>query len=331
MPRRNMPTDWVPPAPAWQSMWHDRQDPLVTGCFGIQADSPAPLDAWAGPALSGGHAPLAVERGRYVDQRQVPNFLYIAYWRRSEYDRWWAIDSNRAWWQDPQRLDDRAGFWREVFAMPFDRFETLHSTEAPHGIGVSANGMDGPILEHGYPGGMRDRIPLSECNDLRNPSGMDDRLPAYVTDRGRRVQVTPPENMCVIRSGQNWEFCSPDQRAWYLEKLHPVLLEGMRFLRDNPRETNCYSLRFVDRKDDSWQDSEQSFGLGYATDVHAFENWAKSHATHIAIFDGFLEMVDAFGPDLELRLWHEVTAVPDKGCEFEYIDCHPATGLLRYC
>ncbi len=330
MPRNNMPTGWDPPAAAWQSAWNDRNDPPVTGVFGTQSDSPALLDAWAARAFTDPLLPLATERGAYIDRYGVTSYLHIAYWRRSTYDRWWNLEANSGWWNDDQRYADRAGYWREIIAMPFDRLETLHSTTSPHGIGVSADAMRGPILEHGYAGGMRDRIPLSDTNDLRNPAGMAGNLHARTGDDGLRVLVTPPENMCVIRSGQNWEFCSPEQRRWYLEKLHPVLLEGMRFLRDNPWEANCYSLRFVEQRDDTWGATEQTFGLGYATDVRAFEQWAKSHPTHLAIFDGFLQMVDTFGAGLELRLWHEVTALPADGCEFEYIACHPDTGLLRY-
>ena len=143
MPRNNMPAGWDPPAPAWQSAWQDHDDPLVSDYFGIQANSSELLDAWALPAFSGMHAPLAVERG-------------------------------------------------------------------------------------------------------------------------------------------------------------------------------------------AWGATEQTFGLGYATDVHAFEQWAKSHASHLAIFDGFLQIVETFGHSLSLRLWHEVTALPNDGCEFEHIACHSDTGLLGY-
>ena len=330
MPRNNMPAGWEPPAPAWQSAWDDQDNPLVTGIFGIQNAKPTLLEAWAAGSLAGAHAPFATERGAYVDRLGVSNYLYVCYWHKPAYGRWWALEANAGWWHDRERIVDRVGYWREIITMPFHRFETLHSTVRPHGIGVSADRMDGPIMEHGYAGGMRDRIPLSETSDLRNAAGMGARLDARTTDGGLRVVVTPPENMCVIRSGQNWGSCNPEQRRWYLEKLHPVLLEGMCYLRDNPRETNCYSLRFVDRKDASWGAMEQSFGLGFAMDVHAFEQWAKSHPTHVAIFDGFLKMVDTFGTDLQLRLWHEVTALPGRGCEFEYIGCHPDTGLLRY-
>ncbi len=329
MPTKDMPLNWEPPAPAWQSDWKEQADPLITGYFGIQENDPSLLDAWVGAAFSGPYAPFAAELGRHAAREGLIEYLYIAYWRRSVYQRWWARE--QAWWNDDKRIREGVGYFREVITMPFDRFETLHSTTEPHGIGVSAEEMDGPIAEHGYPGGMRDRIPLSEFHSLRAAGRFETQLESRRTDDGKRVIVTPPENMCVIRSGQNWSFCDGEEKAYYLEKLHPVLLEGMRYLRDNPEESNCYSLRFVNKKNGFWGPTEQSFGLGYSVDVYAFEEWAKSHRTHIAIFSGFLEMVDTFGPEnMKLRLWHEVTALPNEGCEFEYINCHPDTGLLPY-
>ena len=328
--RTNMPAGWTPPHPAWQAVWNDTRDPLVAGYFGVQAAQPALLEQWARPALVESDAPLAVEQGVFRDRRGTCNFLYIGYWRRSAYRDWWAHDGNCGWWQDRRRLRDGVGYWREIVTMPFERFETLHLTESAHGISVSADGLHGPIAEHAYPGAMRDRIPLSATCSLRNPDGLDTPLHTEVFDDGKRVVVEPPRNMCVIRSGQNWSLCDVREKAWYLEKVHPVLLEAMRFLSEHPEETNCYALRLVCRTNQAWHNVEQSFGLGYATDVHAFEHWAKRHPTHLAIFDRFLEMVEEFREAMQLRLWHEVTSVPGPGCEFEYVACHPQTGLLPY-
>jgi len=325
-----MPASWEPPAPAWQALWRDTSDPLVAGYFGVQAQAPTLLDNWARQAFTGEHAPDSVERGMYIDQCGVANYLYIGYWRQAEYKQWWRRKGNGDWWADSRRLTEEVGYWREIILMPFDRFETLHSTQSPHGVSLSADDLAGPIKEHGYPGGMRDRIALSETDDLKRLASVGVPLKAQATDNGSRVLITPPEKMCVIRSGQNWSFCDEQEKAYYLKKLHPVLLKGMRFLRDNPAETSCYALRFVDTKDTAWGALEQSFGLGYSADIYAFENWAKSHPTHLAIFGGFLKMVETFGVEMKLRLWHEVTVVPGRECEFEYIGCHQQTGLLHY-
>lgn len=329
MPRNSMPADWQPPAPAWQSVWQEPADPLVSAYFGLQGDSPAKLDAWAGDALQGELGPLSVERGIFRDPAGATNYLYIAYWRESVYRQWWG--EHAAWWDSPQRLDDGVGYWREIILSPLERLETLHSTPTPHGAGVCAAGVEGPILEHGYAGGARDRIPLSGSQCLRQTATVEQALPATVIGDPRRVRVTAPENMCVIRSGQNWSHCEAAEKVHYLEQVHPVLLEGMRFLRDNPAESSCFSMRFVNQHDAQWQPLEESFGLGYATDIHAFEDWARDHPTHVAIFDSFMQMVATFGETMQLRLWHEVSVLPREGSEFEYIGCHPQTGLLRHC
>jgi len=330
MPRNSMPDNWEPPAPAWESRWNDTSEPLLTGFFGIQADDSSLLDGWASTAFAGPNGPASVERGSFIDKSGVKNFIYIAYWRFADYQAWWNQAAVSGWWQDDQREKDNAGFWREVISMPFDRFETLHSTQEAHGIGVSADGLTGPIAEHAYPGGMRDRIKLSDSEDLRSKNGFDTKLESQVNESGQRVLVVPPENMCVIRSGQNWTYCEPDEKDYYQTKMHAVLLKGMAYLRDNPEESGVYSLRFVDNKDAQWGDMTQTFGLGYSTDIYAFEEWAKSHPTHLAIFETFFTMVDTFGENMKLRLWHEVTSIPGEGCEFEYISCNKHTGLLSY-
>ena len=328
MPKNNMPSNWTPPAPAWQSVWQETDDPLITGYFGIQGDEPISLEKWAKTAFFSEHAPLHLEQGKYIDQENITNHLFVAYWRNSAYQQWWA--KNAAWWMNDKRLEEGVGYWREIIAMPFDHFETLHSTATPHGIGTFADDIEGPIDEHGYPGGARDRIPLSETSDLKNIKSVQIPLKAQQKAGGKRVTITPPENMCVIQSGQDWSNCSIEEKAFYLDNVHPTLLEGMRFLRDNPIDANCYALRFVDKKDSNWETKEQSFGLGYAPDIYAFENWAKSHPTHLAIFGDFMKMVSVFGEEMKLQLWHEVAVLPSEGSEFEYINCHANTGLLGY-
>ena len=68
MLRNNMPTNWEPPYPAWESFWEDTSEPLVAGYFGIQAHVPELLDEWASRAFNGAHAPFAVEKGLHVDR-----------------------------------------------------------------------------------------------------------------------------------------------------------------------------------------------------------------------------------------------------------------------
>ena len=85
---------------------------------------------------------------------------------------------------------------------------------------------------------------------------------------------------------------------------------------------------FVTETDATGSPLDRTFGLGYGLDIYAFESWAKSHPTHVAIFDRFLEMAGTFGEAMRLKLWHEVSVMPPGGAEFEYIGCHNQTGLL---
>lgn len=326
---QNMPADWQPPAPAWESRWQDSETPLIVVYFGIQAETPDALDAWARGAFSLPHAPFAVEQGLHHDAQGSKEYIYIAYWRYPEYQRWWQQPGVGDWWADEARTKEGVGFWREPILMPFERFETLHSTQAAHGVGVSAEQMEGPVATHGYPGAMRDRIPVAN-QECAEPSTMQTSLPTQISAGGKRVRIRPPRPMCVIRSGQNWSHCTEEEEQFYLRKVHPVLLKGMAYLRDHPEEAGCYNLRFIDKKDSQWQDLKESFGLGYGADVFTFEHWAKSHPTHLAIFSIFMHMVETFGEQMQLRLWHEVTLVGANALEFEYLNCHPQTGLLPY-
>lgn len=330
MPRNNMPENWQPPAPAWQGQWPDSDDPMLVAYFGIQSDSPDHLAAWGERVFALADAPASLERARYSDSQGRQHYLFVAYWRRSVYVRWWQQPMVQGWWQSSQRIEDGIALWREVLTLPFDHFETLNSSQTPHGVSVTAAELQGPIEEHGYAGGMRDRIAISDQQPLRNEGEISDKLSSQQFDNGKRVWVTPPTHCCVIRSGQNWGHCDAVQKAFYLQNVAPVLKQGMQYLQDNPKDSRCYSMRFATSLDPQWQPNQQSFGLGYAMDIHDFEQWAKSHPSHLAILEQFMAMVQEYGEDLLLKLWHEVLVIAPEGAEFEYINCPPETGLLRY-
>jgi len=328
MLKKNMPPNWQPPAPAWQSNWR-QQEPLLVAYFAQQGASPEAIDGWAKKFLGSEAGALSIEQALYTDIEGVVNYIYISYWRQQDYLEWWL--RAQQWWQQPARLEPGVGFWREVFAMPQDHFETLHSSPNTHGIGATTEDIEGPIDEHGYAGGMRDRIEILQGQDAKATVTPKQGLVAsYSADR-RRVHVSLPENTCMIRSGQNWSACNTEQKQDYLLNVDPVLQKGMRYLRDNAQESGCYCMRLATKTDYEWQVVEQTFGLGYACDIYAFEDWAKSHPSHIAIFASFMQMAGRYGEDLQLQLWHEVAISPGQGSEAEYVNCHSNTGFLAHC
>jgi len=102
----------------------------------------------------------------------------------------------------------------------------------------------------------------------------------------------------------------------------------MDFLRDTGEQVNCYSCRFMRDQDEHGRAMKRTFCLAYFKTMKDLEDWSQHHPTHLEIFDTFLRIAPKYGPDLQLRLWHEVSVLPAAGQRAEYINCRPGTGLL---
>lgn len=139
-----------------------------------------------------------------------------------------------------------------------------------------------------------------------------------------------PENLAIIRSGQDWTDCGGEELAQYNESVRPALVAGMNFLRDHADETGCCDLRFAEETSRDGSPMKKTFGLGYFLTLGHLEKWASTHPTHLAIFSKFLTMARVHGTNLKLKLWHEVSVLPAANQIFEYVNCHPETGLLPY-
>lgn len=73
---------------------------------------------------------------------------------------------------------------------------------------------------------------------------------------------------------------------------------------------------------------EKSFGLAHFDELAHLEAWAKTHPTHLAIFGGFMRYVRTLEFQIALRLYHEVSVISADAQCFEYINCHPGSGML---
>ena len=277
-----------------------------------------------------GAGPDNVERSAFVDRAGARNLVSTAYWMSpARYRQWRQASGYEAWWLAPERATGPSGHFEEVLSVPTDRFETLFSTENLVGAAGTGQKIRGPIREHNYWGAMRDRIPAAFDNGLASRHG--ETLPRLGRDesRGLRLSVTVPENLAVIRSGQDWTRCRDAELATYEESVRPVLVEGMDFLRDHPDETGCCDMRLAFEVAADGTPLKKSFGLGYFLTLAHLERWAESHPTHLAIFHRFIAMAQKHQA-LDLRLWHEVSVLPGAGQVFDYINCHPETGLIPY-
>ena len=332
--RKKMPEGWNPPAPAFAADFSAKPGTMVMAYFGTQV-------------RSGGHdhyrtingfmkaadAPGNVEYAKSIDRKGIETIITAAYWPNPEaFEKWEASSGFSKWWNDSARLREPNGYFFEVLKVPTDRFETIFSTQhLKDMIGVAriTDRVNGPVREHNYWGSMRDRITKSESDDFVSPYGTTMPHLGAKETANKRIRVKVPENLAVIRSGQDWIDCRGAELASYDESIRPKLTEGMMFPRDNPDAAGCCDLRFARETDAAGNEIKRSFGFGYFLTLGHLEHWAESHPTHLAIFRNFIAMLQQYQFKVDLRLWHEVSVLP-AGHVFEYINCHPDTGVLPY-
>jgi aldoxime dehydratase len=223
------------------------------------------------------------------------------------------------------RETESLGRFMEVVAPPMERLEVAYSPpDLPQGAGNLQSRVSAcPVAEHAYWGSARDRIPASQTDPLDNAAGT-----LALTRRGARVYVAPGQNVCMIRSGQDWSDTTGDERATYLGRVRPKLIDGMTYLRDEGRPIGCFSCRFMQVLDGAGAATEKTFGQAYFRSLGALEQWAEHHPTHLAIFGTFMHEMAPLGDAMRLRLWHEVMVLPAEAQSFEYVNCHDRTGVM---
>jgi aldoxime dehydratase len=323
-----MPAGYEPPYPAWMARFDEAAAPLVMAYFGVQHPASLPSDALSPikAMLTAHPAPPHWIEAQCRDRADYDTRIIIAYWQDSNSFNAWRLASGfDAWWSDPARESGPLGRFMEVVAPPMDRLEVAYSPpDLPQGAGNLQRRVSAcPVAEHAYWGSARDRIPASQTDALDNESGT-----LELTRSGARVRVTPGQNVCMIRSGQDWSDTRGEERATYLGRVRPKLVDGMTYLRDEGVPIGCYSCRFMQVLDDAGAATEKTFGQAYFSSLGALENWAEHHPTHLAIFGTFMHEMAPLGDAMQLRLWHEVMVLPAEAQSFEYVNCHDRTGLM---
>jgi aldoxime dehydratase len=317
--------DYVPPYPSFVARNKSGITRVVMAYFGVQYNSDrnkaeeALKDIIEGFAKPSG--PGHWDRARWTDGADANNLLCTAYWTDPErFDAWFeAVGLD--WTRVPH---PGLGTFTEVLRPRVEHYETLFSApDRPEGIATLAERMSDVVREHAYWGGARDRIPASQTDGLE-PVGEPS-----ITRKGRRVTVQGYDNICLIRSGQDWSDTEGEERIMYLRDVEPVLRAGMDFLRDHGRSIGCLGNRYSSVEDAAGHSMEKSYGMSWWKSLAALERWAESHPTHLAIFGAAMKYLSTLGPSARLKLYHEVTVAKADEQFFEYFNCHDRTGVLQ--
>ncbi|MFC3396463.1 phenylacetaldoxime dehydratase family protein [Brenneria rubrifaciens] len=329
---RRVPDDYQPPFPMWVGRADEQLQQVVMGYLGVQfrgeTQRMAALKALrhmvSSYALPDG--PLHYDLTHHIDNQGYENLMIAGYWKDpAAHCRWLRSPTVAEWWTSDERLNEGLGYFREIVAPRAEQFETLYAfRDNLPGVGAVMDDISGEIEEHGYWGSMRDRFPLSQT-DWIQPSG---ELQIIVGNpaKGGRVVVQGHDNIALIRSGQDWVDAEADERSLYLDEILPTLQAGMDFLRDNGQTVGCYSNRFVRNIDLEGNFLDLSYNIGHWRSLEKLERWAESHPTHLRIFTTFFRVAAGLS---KLRLYHEVSVSDGHHQVFEYINCHPQTGMLR--
>ena len=323
--QRRIPDDYTPPFPATVARFKPTVKRVVMAYFGVQyRGTPSPAAAAQAlkaiaDAFAADQGPSHWDRAHCVDQAGFTNVISIGYWDDpAVFDAWFA--ARGASWTHGD-TGTGIGTFVEILRPAMERFETLFSGDTPEGIAAVADRLSDEVQEHAYWGGARDRIPLSQTDALA-PAGMP-----RVTVDGLRQRVTPHENVCLIRSGQDWTATADEERRMYLQDVEPVLRAGMDFLRDEGAQVGCFANRYMMVVDSNGREIEKSFGMSWWKSLAALERWAESHPTHVAIFGAAMKYLSTLGPAAKLRLYHDVTVARADEQFFEYLNCRDGTGM----
>lgn len=331
------PPGFTPAVQRWSFLLPEGETGLHVAFFGAQADSQAELDGhpmrhWIDTHLVG-HAdgPTCLDHARAPLSGGRVEHVVCAYWvSAARFARWAADPAAEGWWHDPKRLTGRHGAWREVLWVPRARQESIYWKDYPAGLMASPEVAIFPTPFCGYYGAMRDRLPAAATDRLDAPPGAELAVRSERRGYGEHWSVRPPHNLALIRSANSWARMDGEQRADYDAKLRDPLAAGMDYLGENPLPSGCACMRWQGTTDTEGAPQPEAHAHAYFLSLSHMERWAEGHATHAAIFRAAIQRYRHYGSANQLRTWHEVYVLPGDRQRFEYLNCDPQTGLLRW-
>jgi aldoxime dehydratase len=280
------------------------------------ANLKARLAASAGPAF--------FDEALFIDRSGYTNVLFVGYWNDREiYDRWNA-SLPPDWWHDGLAVGGEIGAFREAYVPAVIDTETTFSHPCPEGYSRIADSMSGKTDTHEYWGSARDRIPRAQTDALQ-PRGAP--VAASALSSGCLIEIRPHENLCVLRSGQDWSETEGDERSFYLQKVRPLLEKGMQEISLKGEALGCYFNRYMTLQGDDCP-LEKTYSVSAWHSLGHLEAWVKAD-THLAIWAAGIKHFKLAGDAARLRLYHELMVLRAEDQSFAYFNCHRGTGMLR--
>lgn len=329
-PPVNMPENFKPPYDAFEPRFK-ATDHLILVIFGVEVrrTGGAPeRQAIESRLHQKEDGPLIIEHGVVKDGFGPKSYVWFAYWsNEASYKTWCEKSKIDEIFGDSKLLQGDVGLWREYCKISLDHNETSYSRE--ENVSGIANLCDSvevtPI--HAYWGSARDRMVAAADNDLVATGHYT--ATKFRESIGKRLKVKAPTNVCMIKTTQDFSLINDEQLAIYHTDVEPAFNRGLQYLRDNPVDSGCIGMRFIEEANSTGVTGKRTLGLGFFESLGALEEWTHNHPTHIDIMKTFGSMVEKFQGQPGLHLWHEVTVFTEGNLYGEYVNCSADGTLLQ--
>jgi aldoxime dehydratase len=278
--------------------------------------------------IAGSEGPEFHDRASFVDEAGLINVVFALYWRDPErYLRWRDIMPD-GWWHNELSLNGQIGAFEETFVPAVEDTETTFSHPHPEGYSVLSDGMSGKTDTHEYWSSARDRIPRAQTEDLAAEPSLTQWAELVSEETGGRLlRLRPQNNICMLRSGQDWSETSGAEHTFYLEEVLPVLEIGMREITEHGLKLGCCFNRYMQIADEKGV-KEKTYSMSVWHSLANLEAWVRAE-THLKIFGAGIRHYKQAGDAAKLKLYHEMMVLKASNQSFVYFNCHPRTGLLR--
>jgi aldoxime dehydratase len=324
--------DFVPASTSYSSRFKPSVTTLPFVYFGIQyTDKNAEVETLADRLKQGfskPNGPAHWDRATYIDEAGYTNKVIAAYWKDKEMFKAWQNGQAVNWWCEGIDMNGPIGLFREAYTPGVEDTETTFSHTHPEGYSHLADHWSEPTDTHDYWGSARDRMARSQTDPFEPAGQPSATLEPGKDSLGKHVRVTPHENLCLLRSGQDWTQTEGTERAFYLEKVEPTLRKGMMEIRNEGLSKGCYYNRYMTVTTEDGEPIEKTYSVSGWHSISEIEQWVQK-ATHLAIYNVGVKHYQRMDGKAKLRLYHEMFVIRAADQHYEYVNCHAQTGMLK--